>query len=242
MKRARFRDPAGSIRFGEYRDGVIETDGIEYAADAVDILPPTAPTKVLGVGHNYRSRYDDPSEFPPAPKLWFKGGPNVVAGHGDLVTVPDSGEVVYEVELGVVIGDQCRNVPEESALDVVAGYTCVNDLSDMSRRDEMSMFGAKSFDNAAPMGPVLATPDEVPAEPRGRLWVNGELRQDSGDDSFVFSIPEVVAAASATLTLEPGDVIQMGNPGGFDAVDDGDVIELAVEGIGRLRHEIRTAD
>lgn len=240
MKRARFRDPSGYVRVGPVEDGVVQAAGKSFDLAAVDVLPPVSPGKVLGVGHNYHGRHEE-GELPDRPMLWWKGTGNVVAGHGDVVTVPASGEVVYEVELGVVIGTQSRNVTVEEAPGVVEGFTVVNDLSNMAHRGDETMFRTKSFDNAAPMGPVLATPDEVQENPRARLWVDGELRQDSAGDRYVFSVPEVVAAFSRHVTLDPGDVIMMGNPGGFDPVEDGDELELEIEGIGRLRHTVELA-
>jgi 2-keto-4-pentenoate hydratase/2-oxohepta-3-ene-1,7-dioic acid hydratase in catechol pathway len=146
-------------------------------------------------------------------------------------------EVVFEAELAVVIGKQCRNVDEADVPDVLAGYTVVNDLSDTSHEDR-TMFRKKSFDNAAPIGPVVASPEEVDGTPRIRLWVNGEQLQDTAGDSFVFSVPEIVASFAERLTLEPGDVIMMGNPGGFDPLEDGDTVEIEVEGVGRLEHDV----
>jgi 2-keto-4-pentenoate hydratase/2-oxohepta-3-ene-1,7-dioic acid hydratase in catechol pathway len=104
------------------------------------------------------------------------------------------------------------------------------------------MIRTKSFDNAAPMGPVLATPDEVPENPRIRLWVNGEQRQDTAGDGHVYSVPEVVASFAERLTLEPGDVVMMGNPGGFAPLEDGDRVEIEIEGVGRLEHSVAIPD
>ena len=97
----------------------------------------------------------------------------------------------------------------------------------------------KAFDNAAPLGPVLAPPEEVPADATIRLWVNGELRQDGSRADLVFSIPELVAEITTTLTLEAGDVILTGTPEGIGPLADGDEIEIAVEGIGTLRHSVQ---
>lgn len=240
MKRARFRDPSGSIRVGPVEDGVITAAGRTFDFDTVDILPPVDPGKVLGVGHNFRGRHE-PDDLPEFPNIWWKGTSNVVAGHRDTVTIPDSGNVVYEVELGVVIGTQCRNVSVEAAPDVIAGYTVVNDISNMARRSDPTMFRAKSFENAAPMGPVLASPEHVDSNPRARLWINGEKRQDSTGDSYVFSIEEVVSEFTQHITLDPGDVIMMGNPGGFEPLQDGDTVELEIDGIGRLEHYVEIA-
>jgi len=235
MKRARFRDPAGSVRIGEWVDGTITAAGREYDADDVDVLAPTVPGKVLGIGPNYRSNVEEPPE---RQRLFWKGGANVAAGHGDTVTLPESSEVVFEAELGVVVGEQCRNLGIEDAMDAVAGFTCVDDLSNQDAVGEDTFLRRKSFDNAAPMGPVLADPEDVPEEPRVRLWVNGEKRQDSRDDAFLFSVEEVVAEVTRFVTLEPGDVVAMGTPTGYGALADGDSVAIEVEGVGRLEHDV----
>lgn len=240
MKRARFIDPAGSVRIGDWRGDEITAADRTHAVDEVDVLAPVEPEKVLGIGYNYKSRFDSPEEYPDSPRLWWKGGPNVVSGPGDTVSIPEDGEVVYEAELGVVIGEQCRNVTEEDASDVIAGYTCVNDLSDQAHPDDPTMFRTKSFDNAAPMGPVVAPPERVPDTPRIRLWVNDERKQDSAGDEFVYTVPEVVSRFSKYVTLEPDDVIMMGNPGDFEPLEDGDRVEIEVEGVGRLEHDVAT--
>lgn len=241
MRQARFRDPSGSVRFGEWTDNGIRAAGRRYDVDSVDVLAPVEPTKVLGVGRNYRGYHDSPADIPDRPFIWSKGGPHVVAGHQDTVTIPDSGDVVYEAELGVIIGEQCRHVSQDAAMEVVAGFTCVDDISDMARRDEESLFRAKSFDNAAPMGPVVASPARVPDTPQIQLWINGDQRQDTAGDEFVFSVPEVIAAFTDRVTLEPGDVIMMGNPGGFAPLEHGDTVTIEVEGVGRLEHDVEIA-
>ncbi|MFB6131434.1 MAG: fumarylacetoacetate hydrolase family protein, partial [Salinigranum sp.] len=147
--------------------------------------------------------------------------------------------VDHEAELGVVIGEQCRNVAEEDAESVVRGYTCLNDVS--NRNDQMveqNWVRGKAFDGSAPMGPVLASPDEVPDNPRIRLRVNGETRQDSAGDEFIFTVTEAIAEITSYLTLEPGDVVAMGTASGVGPLRDGDTVELDVEGVGTLRHYV----
>lgn len=239
MRRIRFRDLAGSVRDGELVDDNIEAAGRTYSMDDVDVLPPVDPSKVIGVGYNYWSRFEGEEKEPPErPFIWWKGDRNAISGHGDTVTIPGSGEVIYEAELGVVIGEQCRNVSRENAANVIEGFTCVNDLTDLAHQDDSSMFRIKSFDNSVPMGPVVATPDHIPKQPRLQLWVNGEKCQDSENDEFVFSIPEVIASITERVTLEPEDVILMGNPGNAAPLADGDTVAVEVEGIGRLEHDV----
>lgn len=239
MRRARFRDPAGTVRVGKWTSTGLQAAGRTYDPAAVDLLAPVTPTKVLGVGRNYERQFETLDADPPdRPRIWWKGTQNVVAGPGDTVTLPSGGEVVFEAELGVVIGEECRNVPVGDALDVVAGYTCVNDLSDQAHVEDPTMLRVKSFDNAAPMGPVVAPPTAVPSDPRIRLWTNGEKRQDSVDDALRFSVPEAIAAFSERITLRPDDVIMMGTPAGYAPLADGDHVRIEIEGIGTLEHDV----
>ncbi|QLG64150.1 fumarylacetoacetate hydrolase family protein [Halorarum salinum] len=263
MRRVRFRDDGGSVRRGEWTDDdVIEFGGEAYDPGSVDVLPPVEPTKIVCVAANYVEHIKEagrsiPEDLPPRPGFFLKG-PNAVAGHGDTVKLPTPavtpeelagrekgdielgrGRIDYEGEFGVVIGEQCRNVPEEDYMDVVAGYTCVNDVSNRDDQDaERNWVRGKAFDTSAPLGPVLATPDEVPEQPRVRLWLNGEKRQDSDDDELVFPVGRAVSDVSRFLTLEPGDVVAMGTTVGVGPLSDGDRVEIEVEGVGRLEHDV----
>lgn len=239
MKQMRFRDETGEIRTGEFNNGSVVTDGGERDPETIDVLPPVEPSKVLGVAHNYRSHFaDSDDQIPDRPTLWWKGGHTVVASHGDTIELPAVDNVIYEGEIGVVIGTRCRNVSRSNAQDVIAGFTCVNDLTDQTYSEDPTMFRQKSFDRSAPIGPVLASPEHVPDNPRVRLAVNGEVRQDSAGDELVFSVPDVIAAFSEVTTLEQGDVIAMGTPSGYDFLRDGDHVEITVEGIGTLEHSV----
>ncbi|MEM4780991.1 MAG: fumarylacetoacetate hydrolase family protein [Halalkalicoccus sp.] len=240
MHRVRFRDPAGSTREGEWLDGEIDFAGETYRPEEVDILPPCEPTKIVCIGRNYAAHAEERDEEVPDRPLLFLKPPNALAGHGDTVTLPAERYVEHEAELAVVIGEQCRNVAEGEAEEVVAGYTCFDDLSNRDDQDrEQNWVRGKAFDNAAPMGPVLATPEEVPNDARIRLRVDGETRQDSTLDHLIFSIPELIAEITRYMTLEPGDVIATGTPEGVGPVGDGDRVEVEIEGIGTLEHGVR---
>jgi 2-keto-4-pentenoate hydratase/2-oxohepta-3-ene-1,7-dioic acid hydratase in catechol pathway len=242
MRHVRFRDPAGAVRRGEWTDeGIVFADRT-YDPDAVDVLPPVEPTKVVCLAGNYVAHAGgDPPE---RPSLFLKG-PNAVAGHGDTVTLPAGKEEVdYEAEVGVVIGEQCRHVAAADAMDVVAGYTNVNDISNRDdQRREQNWVRGKAFDGSAPMGPVVADPEHVddPEDPRIRLWLNGEKRQDSADDELVFPVSAVIEEVTALLTLEPGDVIAMGTSGHPESMSDGDTVEIEIDGVGRLEHTVERA-
>ncbi|MDL5360902.1 fumarylacetoacetate hydrolase family protein [Halalkalicoccus sp. NIPERK01] len=240
MHRVRFRDPAGSVRRGEWSEGEISFAGETYDSKEVDVLPPCEPTKIVCIGRNYAAHAEERDEDVPDRPLLFLKPPNALAGHGDTVTLPEDRYIEHEAELAAVIGEQCRNVSEADAEDVVAGYTCFDDLSNRDDQDrEQNWVRGKAFDNAAPMGPVLATPDEVPDDARIQLRVDGEIRQDSTLDHLIFSIPELIAEITRYMTLEPGDVIATGTPEGVGPLSDGERVEVEIEGIGTLEHDVR---
>lgn len=240
MHRVRFRDPAGSIREGKRRDGEITFGTESYDPEDIDVLPPCTPTKIVCIGRNYAAHAEERDEEVPDRPLLFLKPPNALAGHGDTVTLPENRYIEHEAELAVVIGKQCRNVSEANAEEVIAGYTCFNDLSNRDDQDkEQNWVRGKAFDNAAPMGPVLATPEEVSDDARIQLRVNGETRQDSTLDHLIFSIPELIAEITQYMTLEPGDVIATGTPEGVGPIEDGDQVEVEIEGIGTLEHAVR---
>lgn len=240
MKRIRFTDKAGNTRIGTYEDGEIEFGGNRYDFDSVNILPPCEPTKIVCIGRNYVKHAEElGNEVPDRPLLFLKG-PNTLAGHGDTITVPPGkAPIDHEAELAVIISEQCRNVDAADALDVIAGYTCMNDVSNREdQRQEKNWIRGKAFDGAAPMGPVLATPDEVPDDASVQAYVNGERRQDGSLDQMVFSVSELIEEITAYMTLEPGDVIASGTPDGVGPLVDGDEVEIRIDGIGSLKHTI----
>ncbi|MFC5365981.1 fumarylacetoacetate hydrolase family protein [Salinirubrum litoreum] len=241
MHHVRFRDPTGAVRRGEWHGDSVSFGGERYDLDTVDVLPPCEPSKIVCIGLNYADHAaEQDSDLPDRPLLFLKA-PNAVAGHGDTVTLPAGKErIEWEAELGVVIGEQCRNVPGESAMDVVAGFTCLNDISNRDdQRREKNWVRGKAFDGAAPLGPVVADPEHVPGDASVELRVNGETRQSSDRSNLIFSIPELIAEITTYLTLEPGDVISTGTPAGVGALADGDEVEVEIEGVGTLAHSVR---
>ncbi|MEF8902784.1 MAG: fumarylacetoacetate hydrolase family protein [Haloarculaceae archaeon] len=242
MHRVRFRDPAGSVRTGEWHGEEVSFGGRTYGLEEVDVLPPSEPSKILCIGLNYAAHAaESGSEIPDRPLIFMKG-PNALAGHGDTVPLLAGKERIdYEAELGIVIGEQCRHVPRDEAMDVVEGFTCINDVSNRDdQREEQNWIRGKAFDNAAPVGPVLATPEEVPKDAYVRSRVNGELRQDSTREDFIFTIPELIEEITTYITLEPGDLIATGTPEGVGPLSDGDTVEIEVEGVGTLVNDVAT--
>jgi 2-keto-4-pentenoate hydratase/2-oxohepta-3-ene-1,7-dioic acid hydratase in catechol pathway len=241
MRHVRFRDPAGAVRRGEWHGETVSFAGTEYDLDEVDVLAPVDPSKIVCIGLNYADHAaESGSDVPDRPMLFLKG-PNTVAAHGDTVTVPAGKERVdWEAELAVVVGEQCKDVDAADAMDVVAGFTCLNDVSNRDdQREEQNWIRGKAFDGAAPMGPVVADPEHVPADASVELRVNGETKQSSSRDQLIFGVPELVEEITTYLTLEPGDVISTGTPAGVGALSDGDSVELEIEGVGTLEHDVR---
>jgi 2-keto-4-pentenoate hydratase/2-oxohepta-3-ene-1,7-dioic acid hydratase in catechol pathway len=241
VKRVRFRDPAGVARHGLWTDDGIRFGGETFDPDAVSILPPSEPSKLVCVGRNYAAHAAEKNNPVPDRPILFLKGPNALAGHGDVVTLPAGKETIeWEGELGVVVGEQCRNVAAEDAHDVVAGYTLVDDISNRDdQRQETNWVRGKAFDGAAPVGPVVADPEDVPDDARITTRVNGETRQDATLGDMIFDVPTLVEEITELLTLEPGDVIATGTPEGVGPFDDGDTIAVSVEGVGTLEHSVR---
>jgi 2-keto-4-pentenoate hydratase/2-oxohepta-3-ene-1,7-dioic acid hydratase in catechol pathway len=241
MRHVRFRDPAGAVRSGEWLGDGVAFAGEEYGLDEVDVLPPCEPTKLVCIGLNYVDHADEQdSDLPDRPLLFLKP-PNAVASHGSTVTLPGGKErIEQEAELGVVVGTQAKDVAASEAMEYVAGFTCVNDLSNRDdQRREQNWVRGKAFDGAAPLGPVLADTDHVPDDARVRARVNGETRQDGSRSQLLFSIPELLEEITTYLTLEPGDVVSTGTPAGVGPLADGDRVEIEVEGVGTLAHDVR---
>lgn len=241
MKRIRFKDEAGTVRVGTYERETIHAANTTYDIHGVDVLPPCEPSKIVCSGRNYAKHAEElGNEVPDRPLLFLKP-PNALAGHGDTVTLPAGKERIdHEAELCVVIGEQCRNVSEDEAMRVVAGYTCMNDISNRDdQRREKNWVRGKAFDGSAPLGPVIATPDELPDSAAVMSRVNGETRQKGSLDQLIFSIPTLIEEITTYLTLETGDVIATGTPDGVGPLEDGDSVEIEVEGVGVLRHDVK---
>lgn len=214
-------------------------------------LPPVNPTAIFGVGLNYRRHAEETgARLPGLPVLFFKN-PASATGHRSAIRIParlPSRQVDYECELAVVIGKPCLNATQKNALDFVMGYTCANDVS---ARDWQKHGGArqwcrgKSFDTFCPLGPCLATPEDIPdpGNLRLRTLVNGEILQASTTADMIFSVPRLIEFLSASTTLLPGTVILTGTPDGVGMarrpprwLQPGDTVAVEIEGIGLLEN------
>lgn len=242
---------------GRMRQGgaAIPTNAVSTEADSGRKLlaPVPYPRKVIAIGLNYRDHIAEIGATPPEQPMIFGKFASSVSGpyehtavDFDLVTQLD-----YEVELGVVIGTEGRDLNAENALDHVAGYLVVNDLSSRNLQFcEPQWIRSKSFDGFCPTGPWLTTREDVPDPQNLELWttVNGELRQLSNTSEMVFSVAELLAFCSRATTLHPGDIVLTGTPKGVAMgeletpwLQPGDVVECGITGLGSLRTEIVAA-
>ncbi len=205
------------------------------AASGARRLCPVAPTKILAVARNYRAHAREMQGAVPAEPLFFFKPPSSLVGPGDTVLLPpESAKVEHEVELGVVIGKRGRRIPVSAALEHVFGLTLVCDVTarDLQRAEPL-WTRAKGFDTFCPVGPAVVT--GLGVAPRGlSLTVNGVSRQAGTTADMVFGIAELIAAASAFVTLEPGDLIATGTPEGVGPLVAGDAVVCALEGVGEL--------
>jgi 2-keto-4-pentenoate hydratase/2-oxohepta-3-ene-1,7-dioic acid hydratase in catechol pathway len=210
--------------------------------------PILRPPKFIAIGLNYADHVKEAGLEPPKLPTVFNKQSTCVAGPYDGVHLPRvSSALDYEGELGFVIGARCRPVPRARAHEVIAGYLVVNDVSvrDWQLRIPTWTMG-KSFDTHGPIGPWLTTADEIDASGlRLRTWVNGELRQDSSTKHLIFDCAWLVEHLSTAFTLEPGDVIATGTPGGVGIamkpprlLQSGDVVRVEIDGLGALENRV----
>jgi 2-keto-4-pentenoate hydratase/2-oxohepta-3-ene-1,7-dioic acid hydratase in catechol pathway len=204
--------------------------------------------KVLCVGLNYADHTGESGFEAPAAPLLFGKFANTLLGDGDVLALPPgAGHVDAEAELAVVIGERAKGVPVESALDVVAAYTCANDVSARDAQfSDGQWFRGKGFDGFCPVGPTLVDASGFdPSDVRVVQRLNGETLQESRTSHLIFTIPVLISYISNAITLEPGDLILTGTPEGVGffrvpkvALADGDIVEVEVEGLGVLRNEV----
>jgi 2-keto-4-pentenoate hydratase/2-oxohepta-3-ene-1,7-dioic acid hydratase in catechol pathway len=201
----------------------------------VTLLAPVEPGKIIGVENNFVDRLREMGlPTPDFPRIYLRP-PSAVVGPGEAICLPpQSQKVEYAAELAAVIGKRARRVAPDEALQFVRGYTCANDVT---ARDLVELDGvrarAKSFDATCPLGPNITTGLD-PTELLITCKVNGETKQMSSTHDVLFNVPQVVAFVSSIMTLLPGDVLLMGTPAGVGLLADGDMVEVEIEGIGKL--------
>ena len=244
---ARFWRTCGAERLkGLLREKRLKT----LPAAGVRLGPPVAPPRqIICLGKNYRDHAQEFDAKVPQHPVYFSKSPGSLCGPGDPIRLrPGMERVDGEAELALVIGRRARDIQEGDALAHVAGYTVFNDVTDRDlQKSRLQWFFAKSVDSFGPLGPWLVTRDEVkrPHALGIRQRVNGEVLQDSKTSKMIFRIEQVLADLSRVMTLEPGDVISTGTPGGIGSarrppavLHDGDVVECEIDGIGVLRNPV----
>ncbi len=247
--------------FGQdYDEAFFGKDGLgalkSWINDNISSLPEVAPgtrlgppikrpSKIVCIGLNYaKHAAESGMEIPEEPVIFFKSTSAIVGPNDDLIIPKNGSKVDWEVELGVVIGKKANYVTEEEAMDHVAGYLLHNDYSERAFQLERSgqWVKGKSSDTFAPIGPFLATKDEIDDPHNLDLWlkVNGEMMQEGNTSDFIFNIPQLVSYVSQFMSLFPGDIISTGTPRGVGLgmdppkyLQSGDRVELGISGLGK---------
>jgi len=224
------------------RDGdlLVAGDGRSVAAGEAVHLPPVGPSKIIAVHLNYRSRVEEFGTRLPAAPTYFHKPATALNAHKAAVVRPEGCKWLnYEGEIAIVIGRTCRNVSPKDAGDYIAGYTVANDygLHDFRDTDAGSMLRVKGSDTLCPLGPGLVDDWDFRSKTL-RTLVNGQVRQEGSTDEMEWDMHYLVADIARTITLLPGDVLLSGTPANSRTVVPGDIVEVEVEGLGRLANHI----
>jgi 2-keto-4-pentenoate hydratase/2-oxohepta-3-ene-1,7-dioic acid hydratase in catechol pathway len=245
--------PAPAVGFDaspEAWELVAGASGDRIAAAGARLLHPCVPHKLIGIGLNYRDHAEESELDIPAVPVLFAKWPSAMIGAGETIVVPrEETRPDYEAEVAVVIGRRTYRADADAARAAVGGISAMNDVSGRRAQLETPLRQftlGKSFDTFAPMGPCVASADGVDLAAIGvKATVSGEELQSSNTRNLIFSIVELIQYASAGMTLEPGDVIATGTPGGVGDsrtppryLRDGDVVDVWVDGVGTLRNPV----
>lgn len=251
--------------FSDYDEGFFEKGGLAalrawlqsnargapHVASSVRLGPPIArPSKIVCIGLNFRDHAAETKAEPPKePVIFFKATTSLVGPNDSLMIPRNATKVDWEVELAVIIGKKASYVTKSNALSHIAGYALHNDYSERGFQLERGgqWVKGKSADTFAPLGPFLATPEELTDPGNLKMWlkVNGEMRQNSSTSNMIFDVATLVAYVSEFMTLLPGDVISTGTPAGVGLgmkppqyLKAGDVVDLGIEGLGESRQQV----
>lgn len=251
MKYLRFRTGESD------RMGIVEDDGVKeitgsfyggyeftgstFNINEIKILPPCNPRKIVAVGLNYLDHVKEfsNSELPKNPVLFIKL-PHTIIGDGDTIKIPEfATRVDYEAELAVVIKKYCKDVEAEDAGQYILGATCLNDVTerDIQKSDGQWTRG-KNFETFCPIGPYIVS-DLNYNSLDIKLTLNGKIKQQSNTSLLNWNVEELVSFISKVIPLYPGDIVTTGTPSGVGPMKDGDVVEVVIEGIGKLKNYVR---
>jgi 2-keto-4-pentenoate hydratase/2-oxohepta-3-ene-1,7-dioic acid hydratase in catechol pathway len=273
MKAVRFRDSRDETRIGVLEDtrvrdagpagpqGFVPTPeawaalgtaaGPEYDLTDIRLLHPVVPEKILAIGVNYRSHADESElDVPQMPVVFAKWASSLIGPDEDIVVPLEETRPDFEGEVAVVLGKRVYRATDDEARSAIGGITAIHDVSGRRAQLETPLRQftlGKSFDTFSPLGPAIASPDSVDLERIGlRTTVSGEIMQEASTSDLVFGLTELIVYLSKGLTLEAGDVIATGTPGGVGDsrtppryLEEGDVVEVWVEGVGTLRNPVR---
>ncbi|MBN2786544.1 MAG: fumarylacetoacetate hydrolase family protein [Pontiellaceae bacterium] len=236
------------------RQLIADPGAVYVDSSAVRLGPPiTIPSKIICVGANYAAHAKEFGHDVPSEPILFSKAISAIVGPNDEIVLPAEAQVVdSEAELAVVISREAKSVSRQRAMDYVAGYTVLNDVTErIVQRAGSQWFRGKGFDTFCPIGPFLVTPDEVDNVDNLRVWqkYNGTILQDGCTSDLLFSIPFLIEYISRGMTLLPGDVISTGTPPGIGSARDpkvlmraGDVIEVGVDGLGSQRSVVQECE
>jgi 2-keto-4-pentenoate hydratase/2-oxohepta-3-ene-1,7-dioic acid hydratase in catechol pathway len=273
MRAVHYLDPGGEARLGALDDSTVRdagpagprgfvpsaeswaaiegAAGPEHALDDVRLLPPVLPATIAAIGLNYRSHAEESElDVPDVPVVFAKWASAVIGPDEEIVIPREETRPDYEGELAVVIGRRTYRADRDSARDAIGGITAINDVSGRRAQLETPLRQftlGKSFDTFAPLGPCIASLDGIDlADVQVSTRVSGELVQDASTRDLIFPVLDLIVYVSAGVTLEPGDVIATGTPGGVGDsrqppryLREGDVVEVTVHGVGTLRNPVR---
>lgn len=231
----------------------IQTANLPTVDQAIRLGPPLArPSKIICIGLNYKDHaYETNAPIPTEPIVFFKATSAIVGPNDNLEIPKNSKKTDWEVELAIIIGKKAKYVEEADAYQHIAGYVLHNDYSERAFQLERNgqWVKGKSCDTFAPIGPFIATPDEIEDVHNLRLWltVNGEKLQDGNTSNLIFNVPFIVHYLSQFMTLLPGDVITTGTPAGVGLgqkpepwyLKEGDVVELGIDGLGTSKQLVK---
>lgn len=218
----------------------VQPTGQRYTLPEVRLLAPIIPrSKLVCVGRNYADHAAElGNEVPESPLIFLKPNTSVVGPHDGIIHPPETENLQFEGELGVVIGRICRHVPVERVNEVIFGYVCANDVTarDLQKPDGQ-WWRAKGSDTFCPLGPWIAT--DLDADDLSiTTTLNGETKQSASTSQLVFDIPYLISYVSSAMTLLPGDVLLTGTPAGVARMVPGDEVSVTVEGIGTLTNKV----
>jgi 2-keto-4-pentenoate hydratase/2-oxohepta-3-ene-1,7-dioic acid hydratase in catechol pathway len=217
----------------------LEAVGPPLPLEAVQLLAPAVPGKIIAVGRNYQAHAEEFGNPLPEEPLLFSKVTGSIIGPGEPIVIPEwVGQVDYEGELAVVMGRRAKGVKRLDALGYVFGYTCLNDVSArVLQRGDGQYTRGKGLDTFCPLGPWIET-DLDPADLALRTELNGKLVQDSRTSLMIFPVDVLIEYISRVMTLYPGDVIATGTPAGVGPLAQGDTIEVDIQGLGRLSNPV----